>query len=74
MAARAAKTVRPTPTKHVEKPKKLRSPSAIPEPSQQPSSDEIRLQAYLSWEAAGMPFGDGVNFWLEAEQALLRRE
>ncbi|MGO8746426.1 MAG: DUF2934 domain-containing protein [Thermoguttaceae bacterium] len=31
----------------------------------------IRLCAYRKWEAAGKPAGDGVQFWLEAEQELL---
>lgn len=29
----------------------------------------IRVAAYLNWEAAGKPDGDGTRFWLEAEQA-----
>ena len=33
--------------------------------------DAIRHRAYLRWESAGMPDGDGVNIWLEAEQELL---
>jgi hypothetical protein len=38
-----------------------------------PATDEaIRLGAYLKWEAAGRPEGDGVNFWLETERELLR--
>ena len=28
---------------------------------------EIREKAYLLWEAAGCPPGDGVEFWLQAE-------
>jgi hypothetical protein len=28
------------------------------------------LSAYLKWEAAGKPPGDGVNFWLQAEREL----
>ena len=32
--------------------------------------DAIRHRAFLNWEAAGMPDGDGVNFWLEAEREL----
>jgi len=32
--------------------------------------DLIREKAYLLWEAAGYPAGDGTNFWLQAEQAL----
>ena len=35
------------------------------------SEDEIRLRAYLKWQAAGRPAGDGVNFWLEAKRELL---
>lgn len=30
--------------------------------------DAIRLSAYQKWERAGKPPGDGVQFWLEAEQ------
>jgi hypothetical protein len=30
----------------------------------------IRRLAYLKWEAAGRPPGDGVPFWLEAEREL----
>jgi len=33
--------------------------------------DQIRERAYLKWEAAGYPEGDGVEFWLSAEQELL---
>jgi Protein of unknown function (DUF2934) len=32
--------------------------------------DDIRLLAYKKWEKAGKPLGDGVRFWLEAEQEL----
>ena len=32
--------------------------------------EEVRLRAYQKWQAAGCPPGDGVNFWLEAEQEL----
>jgi hypothetical protein len=40
-------------------------------PDGKPASEEaIRLSAYKKWEAAGMPNGDGVNFWLEAEREL----
>ncbi|HVC97708.1 MAG TPA: DUF2934 domain-containing protein [Pirellulales bacterium] len=34
------------------------------------SEDVIRLRAYQIWAAAGMPDGDGVEFWLKAEQEL----
>ncbi len=32
------------------------------------SDEDIRLRAYQRWEAAGKPAGDGIQFWLEAEQ------
>jgi len=35
------------------------------------SDEDIRLCAYQKWEAAGKPAGDGVQFWLDAEQELL---
>jgi hypothetical protein len=35
------------------------------------SDEDIRLCAYQKWEAAGKPTGDGVQFWLEAEQELV---
>ena len=41
-------------------------------PSNQQLSDAqeeaIRLLAHEKWEAAGCPAGDGVDFWLDAEQ------
>lgn len=30
----------------------------------------IRELAYTKWEQAGWPTGDGIQFWLEAEQEL----
>jgi len=30
--------------------------------------DKVRQLAYLKWEAAGYPYGDGVEFWLQAEE------
>ena len=36
--------------------------------------DAIRQRAYLKWLAAGMPAGDGINFWLEAEKEILPRD
>ncbi|MDB5339066.1 MAG: hypothetical protein JWN70_4685 [Planctomycetaceae bacterium] len=32
--------------------------------------DELRTRAFLKWEAAGKPEGDGIVFWLAAEQEL----
>jgi len=37
-----------------------------------PSEEDIRLRAYQKWEAAGRPGGDGMRFWLQAEQELLQ--
>lgn len=34
----------------------------------------IREIAYSKWEQAGGPIGDGLNFWLEAEQELSDQE
>lgn len=35
-----------------------------------PSEDQIREKAYLLWEEAGRPEGDGVEFWIRAETDL----
>jgi hypothetical protein len=32
--------------------------------------EDIQLRAFHKWEAAGKPTGDGVRFWLEAENEL----
>ena len=32
------------------------------------SEDMVREKAYLLWEEAGRPEGDGVHFWLMAEK------
>jgi Protein of unknown function (DUF2934) len=37
------------------------------------STADIRLYAYRKWESAGMPTGDGIQFWLEAEQELVSK-
>jgi hypothetical protein len=37
------------------------------------SAEEIRQCAYRKWEHAGKPAGDGLQFWLEAEQELARK-
>ena len=38
------------------------------------SEEQIRERAYLNWEVAGLPSGDGLNFWLEAQQELRQIE
>jgi hypothetical protein len=35
-----------------------------------PDEDQIRVRAYSLWEEAGRPEGDGMQFWLVAEQEL----
>jgi hypothetical protein len=37
-----------------------------------PTPDEIRFLAYQKWEAAGRPYSDGIDFWLQAERELCR--
>ena len=39
--------------------------------STSPPEETVRIGAYMRWDAAGRPGGDGVRFWLEAEQDLL---
>jgi hypothetical protein len=43
---------------------------AAPSPDGQVSDADIRVRAYQKWEAAGKPAGDGIQFWLQAEQEL----
>ncbi len=45
----------------------------VPAAHHRPSEDAIRTLAYSKWEAAGRPPGDGVQFWLAAEQELAAR-
>lgn len=47
-----------------------------PDPNRngRPTVEEaVRLSAYLKWEAAGKPEGNGANYWLEAEKEHLQR-
>jgi DUF2934 family protein len=44
--------------------------SPAPKFERVPTEDEVRVLAYRKWLTAGMPSGDGVNFWLEAEREL----
>lgn len=43
-----------------------------PQFARQVTHDEIRHLAYLKWEAAGRPHGDGGHFWWEAERELMQ--
>jgi hypothetical protein len=58
----------------VDKPKSEGPICPTPPVRQPPSANQIQLRAYLKWEAAGRPPGDGFKFWLEAEQELLERK
>ncbi len=51
----------------------LRSESENRSPQQMMDCCEeaIRELAYLKWEDAGCPSGDGFDFWLEAERIVL---
>jgi hypothetical protein len=40
---------------------------------EQDALEHIRRDAYLKWEAAGQPAGDGISFWLAAEREFLER-
>ena len=35
-----------------------------------PDTDAVRARAHALWEQAGRPGGDGVEFWLRADQEL----
>lgn len=72
MSARTAKVSKATTAKPTEK--EAGPSSSLMPVHQHPSWEEIRLHAYQNWEAAGKPSGDGVNFWLAAEQALLEKK
>jgi hypothetical protein len=52
-------------------PTKAAAPSGDNDHRKLVSDEDIRLCAYQKWEAAGKPAGDGVRFWLEAEQELM---
>ena len=43
---------------------------APPTKNGSPDAEAIRARAYAMWEEAGYPEGDGVEYWLRAEQEL----
>ena len=43
------------------------------DPTSAASEDRIRERAYHCWKEAGCPVGDGVEFWLKAEDELARK-
>lgn len=76
MATRASKLEKRGPAKSVSKATQLK-PIVANKQNGHPAiltTDEIRWRAYLEWEAAGKPPGDGIGFWLEAERQLLRKK
>lgn len=52
--------------------KKEKDSGADPQPSPPTGEccEKIREAAYLKWETAGCPRGDGIEFWLAAEAEL----
>jgi hypothetical protein len=70
MATRASKAATPKRVDPAPEPKKQEPGIRTSVNRESVSPEEIRLCAYGKWESAGRPPGDGVNFWLEAEQEL----
>lgn len=48
--------------------------ASIPYQSQSVSGNEIRMRAYLKWEASGKPKGNDSRFWLQAKEELLESQ
>jgi len=73
-AAPGANKPGPPTTKSPQKPKlaALTEPAQITHEAKPADEDSIRHGAYLRWEAAGRPDGDGLCFWLDSEQELQR--
>ncbi len=46
----------------------IRSASSSSQHSATGLEEVVRALAYRKWEAAACPSGDGIQFWLEAEQ------
>jgi hypothetical protein len=67
-AIKSAELSRPQPTGLMGQPKPNGDSNQPkkPGPAAQ-GADAIRTSAYFKWIEAGMPPGDGVKFWLEAE-------
>jgi hypothetical protein len=47
-----------------------KTPLHPPSNDGRPTENSVRARAYALWEHAGRPAGDGVEFWLRAEQEL----
>ncbi len=74
MATKVAKASKTPPDKHAEKPAAHDPVAPASAGCRAPAAEEIRVRAYLRWEAAGRPPGDGSNFWVEAEQEMTRKK
>lgn len=76
MSIQAAILAKPAATGLITKAKKAAAsgPASTPKKGKPPTDAVIRLAAYLKWEAAGKPDGNGVSFWLEAEKELLKAQ
>jgi hypothetical protein len=40
------------------------------QPGGNPTENDIRARAFSLWQQAGCPEGDGIEYWLRAEQEL----
>jgi hypothetical protein len=73
MHKKTATAAHPSSTRAASEQKPAASVPGTPAPKGKAASEEaVRLRAYQRWEAAGRPGGDGVKFWLEAEQELVQ--
>ena len=70
--ARSARSLSPAIGKQPGRPT-VDAPTTAPgqQPSPTATEEEIRLRAYLKWEAEGRPEGHDLFFWCEAERELL---
>ena len=69
---RAPRSPAPTPASARTNPADAASATRLQpsRPEGVPQEDAIRARAYALWQQAGEPDGDGVEFWLRAEQEL----
>jgi hypothetical protein len=72
MATRVAKAPSPAIPQANHSNPKAAGPAAAATFAKPLCQDELRRCAYLKWEAAGRPPGDGIQFWLAAEAEMLK--
>jgi hypothetical protein len=68
--AKSPTTPKPRSTKATSKVKAAQAVSDNGHHENGVSEEAIRARAYEYWESSGRPEGDGLRFWLEAEQEL----